>query len=228
MPRKYKEHEIKNYYQFPSSVMQCKIQNRELKCEYPIYDINNGSYCIVVRDAIPKHMTSQLFMECQRDCTLQITNTLFGKPYLQPRVNCVYANSGITRQKYSGTEVPAIPWTDSMRYVRDYVATFGMNPNACLVNGYLTTDHYVDYHRDRELRDGNNTVMTVSLGGSRVFSFMRISDNELSPPIWLHDGDFVMFYGNTNTLYKHSIIKPLYGTDSRPRYSATFRIIDEI
>lgn len=225
MPRKYKEHEIMNLVQFPGGKFMDKIQGKELNYEFPLYDPNTSSYCMIVRDAIPKVSTNLLFAECQRDCTLQITNRVFNNVYLQPRFNCVYANDEIKSQKYSNTEVPAIPWTPLMRELRDYVSTFGMTPNAALVNGYLTKDHYVDYHRDRELKDPNGKVITVSLGGSRVFSFMKIENNELSPPIWLHDGDLCVFWGGTNTYYKHSIIKPLYGTDENPRYSVTFRII---
>lgn len=115
-----------------------------------------------------------------------------------------------------------------VQLIRDFIFnSYGFYANSCLVNGYLTSSHYVDYHRDKDLKDPNDTVITVSLGGSRVFSFMDIQTGQLLPPIWLNNGDPVYFYGGTNTYYKHSIIKPLYGTDERPRYSLTFRNIEQ-
>lgn len=229
MVRTYRKDEILTVYKFPSFTYEEKDRDgisRTLTCEWIIHRPEIGAYCVVIRNAIPKWMTSQLFLECQRDCVLQLKNTVFNNTYLQPRLNCVYSDPKITKQKYSNTEVPTIPWTSLMNDLRNYVARDGFNPNAALVNGYINPDHRVDYHRDRELRDGRDIVATVSLGGSRVFSFIEISNEQLSPPIWLHDGDLVFFYDNTNTHYKHSIIKPLHGTDSRPRYSVTFRVID--
>lgn len=115
-----------------------------------------------------------------------------------------------------------------MKELRDYISRDGFVSNAALVNGFLEKGHYIDYHSDKDLRDGRNIVSTVSLGGSRVFSFKRISDNTLMPPVILNNGDLVYFWGGTNANYKHSILKPVHGTDSSVRYSVTFRLIDVI
>lgn len=229
MPRKYRKDEILTLHNFPSGSYEEKNSDgskRTLIYSWIIHLPEKRSYCMVIRNVIPKWMTAILFTECQRDCVLQIENKLFNNVYLQPRLNCVYSDSNITKQKYSNTEVPTIPWTPMMNNLRNYVSRDGFYPNAALCNGYVEENHRIEYHRDRELRDGRDIVATVSLGGSRVFSFMDIETEELSPPIWLNDGDLVFFYGGTNTYFKHAIIKPLYGTDSSPRYSVTFRIID--
>lgn len=230
MVRTYTREEITTVHKFPTTSYE-EIQEdgskRKLICEWPIYDTQNGCFCVVIRKAIPSILTSQLFEECKRDCILQITNTTF-TTYLQPRLNCVYADYGITKMKYSRTEVPTIPWTPLMERLRNYVSRDGFHSNAALVNGYIKDTHRVDYHEDKDLKDGRDIVATVSLGGSRLFSFFRNIDSFLLPPIWLHDGDLVFFYQNTNKYYKHAIIAPFYGTDSRPRYSVTFRVIDRI
>lgn len=226
MSRHYTKDELLNTHQFPSTSY---IDNygRNLKMEWVIADKVTDSWCVVIRDAIPHDTTIALYNDCVRDCTLQIYNTTY-RTYPQPRLNCVYADPGITKQKYSNTEVPTMPWTPMMQELRDYVNRDGFKANSSLVNGYLDKKHYVDYHQDKELRDGRKIVATVSLGGSRVFSFMRISDETLLPPIHLHNGDLTYFWGGTNDYYKHSILKPVHGTDSRPRYSVTFRAIDII
>lgn len=225
MPRHYTKDELWNCHPFEIS-QYIDNYNRNLKMEWVIADLSTDCWCVVIRNAIPYDATIELYNDCVRDCTLQIYNTTF-KTYPQPRLNCVYSDTGITKQKYSNTEVPTIPWTPIMQELRDYVNRDGFKANAALVNGYIDgKKHYVDYHSDKDLRDGRKIVATVSLGGSRVFSFMRICDEILLPPIHLHNGDLVYFWGNTNEYYKHSILKPVHGTDSRPRYSVTFRTID--
>lgn len=242
MVRSYTRDELYRDYNFHKTTMS-DYSGRVLTMEWVLMDQQFNSWCVVIRDAIPKHICKILYDECVRDCTLQIYNTTY-TTYPQPRLNCVYSDPGITKQKYSKTEVPTIPWTPTMLQLRDYVNRDGFKSNAALVNGYIYSktnpyvdangkvnpnrvDH-VDYHPDRELRDSRNVVATVSLGGSRVFSFMRSSDGELMPPVHLHNGDLVYFWGNTNDYYKHAILKPVHGTDSRPRYSITFRVIDVI
>jgi hypothetical protein len=180
MVRKYKSDEILNLYNFPKNSYEELLLDstkRTLICEWPIYEPEIGSYCVVIRNAIPKELTLPLYEECKRDCTLQIYNKMFNNVYAQPRLNCVYSDDGITKQKYSNTEVPTIPWTPLMNYIRNYVSRDGFNPNACLVNGYIDIKHRVDYHRDRDLRDGREIVATISLGGSRVFFFKKFQMN---------------------------------------------------
>lgn len=239
MPRHYTKEELYWNYNFPSMDYIDEF-GRNLHLEWVLLDKEHNSYCVVIRNAIPNDMCKSLYDECVRDCTLQIYNTTYST-YPQPRLNCVYSDPGITKQKYSGTEVPTIPWSPLMQQLRDYVNRDGFISNAALVNGYIYSKSnpyidkngkitnrvdYVDYHPDRELRDSRNIVATVSLGGSRVFSFMRTEDECLMAPVHLHNGDLVYFWGETNTYYKHSILKPVHGTDSRPRYSVTFRVID--
>lgn len=226
MVRRYTKEELYANYNFPSTTIVDSL-GQSLKMEWVLVDSEHNSWCVVIRNAIPYDRTIELYQDCERDCVLQIYNTTF-KTYAQPRKNCVYSDSNITKQKYSNTEVPTIPWTPSMKKLRDYVNRDGFVSNAALLNGYIEKSHYLDYHPDRELRDSRNVVATVSLGGSRIFSFMRTSDEFLMPPINLHNGDLVFFWGDTNTYYKHSILKPVHGTDSRPRYSVTFRVIDVV
>ena len=227
--RKYTFEELTFPKKYPQFTYKEKCKDgteRELVYDVIINEPSTRSYAVVIRNAIPKNITTALFEECKRDCILQITNRIMTKTYLQPLLNCVYSDPGITKQKYSNTEVPTIPWTPLMRELRDYVARDGFMPNSSLVNGYVLENHYVDYHSDKELRDGRDIVATVSLGGTRIFSFLKIDNKELLPSIWLNNGDLVFFYEGTNTYYKHSILKPGVSDDKSPRYSITFRVID--
>jgi alkylated DNA repair dioxygenase AlkB len=152
---------------------------------------------------------------------------MFGKTMMQPRFSCVFANDGIIGQRYSGQMVPALPWTDLMREMRDQVINDGFNPTACLINGYCDVSHYVSYHRDKNLNDGRNTVATISIGGSRTFAFRRYDNHEMRASTILNSGDIVYFWGRTNEIYEHSILKPKKGELCNVRYSLTFRVIDD-
>lgn len=226
-PRSYTKNEIQTHFKFPTGTY---IENneRELKYEWIINDSDKNCYAIVIRSAIPSTITNELFKECERDCRLQINNTIANKTYPQPRLNCVYSDGDISKMKYSGTQINTIPWSPLMLLVKNYVTRDGFSPNSCLVNGYLNDKHYVDYHRDKDLRDGRNIVATISLGGTRIFSFCEIKTLNLLPPVFLNDGDLVFFYGSTNDYYKHSIIKTPHFKDVKTRYSLTYRIIDKI
>lgn len=195
--------------------------------EWMIREPHRNCYAVILRNELPKDITSALYRDAFNDCNKQYPiRTPRGEVVLQPRFSCVYADDGITKQKYSGQSVPAIPWTPGMKWLRDYITRDNFKPNAALVNGYITPDHNVGWHRDKELRDGRDIVATVSLGGSRRFMFREYGTHDNKVEKYLHDGDVVFFYGATNTVYEHCISKPLVNDDKRPRYSVTFRVID--
>ena len=195
--------------------------------DWLINDSQQNCYAVILRNEIPLETTKILYDDAVRDCSKQYPiRTPAGIMTLQPRFSCVYANDGITKQRYSGQSIPAIPWTQEMKKLRDYVSRDGFNPNSALLNGYLTSDHNVGWHSDKGLRDGRKIVATVSLGGSRRFMFREKSNHSNKVTTYLHNGDLVFFYGSTNDLYDHTITKPLVNDDKSQRYSVTFRVID--
>lgn len=211
------------------STLQPIISKPDQKIEWILNDDTNGWYCCVLREALSFDDTYLLYSVCQRDCINRYPNTLWGKTYLQPRVQCVYSDSSVTGQTYSNQRIQSIPWTPLISRVKTFITRDGFIPNSCLVNGYVDgKNDYVSWHRDKEMRDGRNMVCTVSLGGSRTFVFRKYSDNTVKVKTTLNNSDIVYFWGNTNRDWEHSIPKPLKNEDSNPRYSLTFRTIDEI
>jgi alkylated DNA repair dioxygenase AlkB len=194
--------------------------------EWILCDHTRGVYCMILRNEVPMEYCRMLYEDCYNYCVTQYPITVFGRQTMQPRLNCVFADDGITGMSYSNQRIPAYPWTPYLKWLRDFVNRDGFKSNSCLINGYITPDHTVGFHRDKDLRDGRNMVCTVSIGGSRRFVFREYANHSNKVETYLHNGDVVYFWGNTNELLEHSILKPRKNEDQRPRYSITFRVID--
>lgn len=196
-----------------------------MSAEWIINEPEKNCYAVVYRNAISDDFTNILYNQVAVDCNGVYQAKTRGGIVNQARKICLYADSDITKQSYSGADVPAMPWPESVRILRDYVSRDGFVPNSALVNGYIDPDNYVGFHRDSGLVDGRNIVATVSLGGSRRFVFQNYHDKSIKHTTYLNNGDLVYFYGDTNNVYEHSILKALKSDDRRPRYSITFRVI---
>lgn len=194
----------------------------------------------VFRSAIPKNLCHQMLSTLEEDCIKKYPIQIYGKTNLQARTNCLYANEEISKMEYSNTEIPSIPWKESIEHLRYLISNEEFIPNSCLVNGYIGENDYVGPHRDKGLHDGNNMVCTVSFGGTRRFLYEPY-DGTLphdktkkigltSIETYLHEGDVVYMYGDTNIYFKHSIPKYRKRLDPyvfSPRYSCTFRLIKD-
>lgn len=196
--------------------------------EWLICDKTTNSYCVVFRNVIPIEFCDQLYNDCSLNCTKQHSVSFGGVDVLQHRLTCAFSDDDVTEHSYSGSSIKTIPWTPSIKILRDTVKLKHFVPNSCLVNGYITPDHNVGWHSDKNLCDPLKTVITVSICGSRRFSFREKANHSNKITTYLNNGDVVYFFGNTNLLYEHSILKCLKGdVDSRPRYSLTFRILEK-
>lgn len=198
----------------------------QINCEWLLHDIQNNVYCLIYRNLIPYDFCCELYNDCVNYCNRQYPITVFGISTLQPRYTCVFADPCISFHKYSGQEHPALPWTNATKRLRDFIATPDFAPNACLCNGYVLPEHNVGWHSDKDLKDANQTVVTVSICGSRRFSFREKKNHNNKITTYLHNGDVVYFWGKTNELFDHTILKALKSDDQRPRYSLTFRVLE--
>ncbi|AET42773.1 hypothetical protein EXVG_00124 [Emiliania huxleyi virus 202] len=101
------------------------------------------------------------------------------------------------------------------------------NYNSVLVNWYMTGADYVSLHGDRERGLVQSTpIISVSLGGSRIFHVKKDDTKELVFDKMLNDGDCIIMKGvDFQHKYKHSIPKMVakkYGT-VQPRVNLTIR-----
>ena len=192
-----------------------------------------NSYVVIYRNIVPPQECEILFKILERDCTIRYPITVYGRETIQPRTNCVYSDDGINEMKYSTATIKTIPWNNTVKSLRDSVSHDEFHPDSALINGYLNREDKVGFHRDKFLKDSNNTVCTVSIGGTRRFRFRPYKN--ISCPVqlpdkietYLNNGDIVYMHGNTNIYFEHEI--PSMRINERfefyPRYSVTFRQI---
>lgn len=97
-------------------------------------------------------------------------------------------------------------------------------PDACLVNRYLPGSR-LSLHQDRNERDFDAPIVSVSLGMSATFLFGWMSRSDRAARVPLHHGDVVV-WGGTDRLRYHGIL-PLKGPPhpvlGEQRINFTFR-----
>ena len=201
-----------------------------MSLEYIINLPEINCFVIIYRNVIK---TEEIFKVLERDCIVRHPITIFGKKLIQPRTNCLYANENIKEMKYSTATIQALPFPKVIEELKNTISISGFAPDSCLINGYLSELDNVGLHRDKNLKDGNDIVCTVSIGYSRKFRYVPYK--KISCPIELksyetilNNGDILYMYGATNTYFQHEILK--YNKkdpyEFGPRYSATFRKIN--
>lgn len=197
--------------------------------EYLINIPEKECYVLIYRNAISTDLCERLLNVLKVDCIHRYPNKVFGRITEQPRCNCLYADDDITQMDYSNSAVPSMKWNSEMLELKRLISSDNFNPNSCLVNGYITNIDMVGAHKDKNLLDGNNTVCTVSLGGTRLFRFKQCDTKDVIET-YLNQGDVVYMYGKTNEYFTHEIPKYRKTIDKyefKPRYSCTFRTIKQ-
>lgn len=199
--------------------------------DYIINRPDIGCFVQIFRGGVPKEIADDMLILLKDECTTRYSITVYGNTTMQPRTNVLYADDNISYMHYSTVDMPAKLWNPQMDYLRNFVSQGDFHPNSCLVNGYIEPKDRVGLHRDKEM-EGNNTVCTVSFGGTRRFVFKPYKKSPIVDQLDVHDvelyhGDIVYMYGNTNIHYEHEIPAPRVKDtfDKSPRYSATFRQI---
>lgn len=127
----------------------------------------------------------------------------------------------LPREQGGSADLPAVPLIRQMLPFLEQNA--GHQLNSCLINFYRSGADYLGPHRDPKTSRGRNNVATVSVGGSRLFEFERISDKNVKVPVILHNGDMMIMTRHVHELWRHGVPK-MPGTE--PRASLTFRYVD--
>ena len=103
--------------------------------------------------------------------------------------------------------------------------TMNTNYDSALLNEYETGKEYIASHADREALGSNNSVLGISLGGTRDFHF---NPSEKAPPLAkkiktkINHGDIMLMSGLVQEYYTHSLPKR---AKAEYRVSITFRSI---
>lgn len=129
------------------------------------------------------------------------------------------------RHSYTVTE--SHTWTDPVVAVRDKIANeYGIYARYAQLNMYRTGRDSISWHSDREVHPDDH-VVSLSLGGSRVFQFRpKPSAGKKHPPVAFtmtldHNTLVIMDRDAASTYYQHQI--PKTSEPRPPRISITFR-----
>lgn len=149
--------------------------------------------------------------------------TVYGKPYLQPRLSAWY---GDCAYRYSGIRLEPEPLspllTDLKRRVEDLTAS---EFNSVLLNYYRDHNDSMGMHADDERELGPQPVIaSLSLGATRQFRLKHRHDRE-RPTINLPlpSGSLLLMRGETQRYWKHGIARQRAACGAR--LNLTFRKI---
>lgn len=150
---------------------------------------------------------------------------VWGRKYQQPRLIAWYGDLGAS-YTYSGITLVPLPWSVTLREVRERVESFlGAKFNSVLANYYRDNKDSMGFHRDNEPELGAQPVIaSVSLGEERPF-IMRHKIKKNLNPVELHlaSGSLLLMQGSTQQFWEHGIPKEPHPCG--PRVNLTFRRI---
>ncbi|RZC34506.1 alpha-ketoglutarate-dependent dioxygenase alkB -like 2-like, partial [Asbolus verrucosus] len=123
---------------------------------------------------LPKTLASELLKQLE-DTVEYLDGDLskvkvFGKWHQIPRQQVAYEDDGMV-YRFSGNTIPAKPWTQLLRSVRDLIKNvIGFDYNFVLINRYRNGKDHIGEHKDNEVElDKNTPIASLSLGQQRVF-----------------------------------------------------------
>ncbi|XP_074640178.1 DNA oxidative demethylase ALKBH2-like [Tubulanus polymorphus] len=189
----------------------------------------NCDYCIL----FSKQEADELFQKCEDEIeyyTGDLTQVkVYGKWHNIPRKQVAYGESGL-RYTFSGTTVPAKPWTKLVDRIREKISLVtGHHFNFVLINRYKDGNDHMGEHRDDEKElDPKSPIASLSLGQHRDFVFKHCDSRgknlsrKIDPvKIELEHGSLLLMNHPTNVHWYHSL--PIRKKALCPRINMTFR-----
>ncbi|XP_075219835.1 DNA oxidative demethylase ALKBH2-like [Lycorma delicatula] len=157
------------------------------------------------------------------------TVKVFGKWHPIPRQQVAFGDEGL-KYKYSGNAIPALPWPDSVKQLRNtLMEVTGHYYNFVLVNKYRDGNDCMGEHRDDELElDPDTPIASLSFGETRDFvlkchqkSFTSYRAKCKTHILPLGHGDLLLMNNPSNKYWTHCI--PRRKNITRVRINLTFR-----
>ena len=185
------------------------------------------SYAVIFENKVSNAIFSILESEIEYFTGDLAKVKVFGKIYPIPRQQSAYGDSGI-KYKYSGTTVPALPWTNSLMELRNVVEKLaGVRYNFVLVNRYKDGDDKMGDHKDDEKElDKDVPIASLTFGAERDFIFKHEKKKENlvdDVKIVLKNGMLLLMHHPTNSYWYHGL--PPRKKCFQPRINLTFRKI---
>jgi alkylated DNA repair dioxygenase AlkB len=149
--------------------------------------------------------------------------TVYGKPYLQPRLSAWY---GDLAYSYSGIRLEPLPWTPTLLNIKRQVEALVEHEfNSVLLNYYRDQNDGMGMHSDDERELGlQPAIASLSLGEARSFLLKHKSRKDLKTvKLALAAGSLLLMQGETQRYWRHGINKQRQPCG--PRINLTFRSI---
>lgn len=147
--------------------------------------------------------------------------TVYGKPYLQPRLSAWY---GDLSYRYSGIRLEPLPWSPLLLEVKAGVETLtGQDYNSVLLNYYRDGNDGMGMHSDDEPELGPRpAIASLNLGETRDFILRHRHRKDLDTlKLPLPAGSLLLMRGDTQRNWRHGIRK--LRRPCGPRLNLTFR-----
>ena len=149
--------------------------------------------------------------------------TVYGKPYLQPRL-CAW--HGDLSYSYSGIRLEPQPWTTTLLAIKARVEALScIQFNSVLLNYYRDQNDSMGMHSDDERELGRQpAIASPSLGEERTFLLKHKTRKDLKTvKMVLPPGSLLLMQGDTQRYWRHGINKER--KPCGPRLNLTFRSI---
>lgn len=133
--------------------------------------------------------------------------TVYGKPYLQPRLSAWHGDLGYS---YSGIRLEPLPWTTVLQRLRRRLEKLtGQEFNSVLLNYYRDENDSMGMHSDDERELGEQpAIASLSLGETRDFVLKHRSRKDLKTvKLPLAAGSLLLMQGDTQQYWRHGINK---------------------
>jgi alkylated DNA repair dioxygenase AlkB len=131
--------------------------------------------------------------------------TVYGKPYLQPRLSAWYGDHAY---RYSGIRLAPGPWTPPLLRLRQRVeALTGYRFNSVLLNLYRDGNDAMGMHSDDERELGPRpAIASLSFGATRDFVMRHRYRKDIETlKLPLASGSLLLMGGETQKFWRHGI-----------------------
>ena len=131
--------------------------------------------------------------------------TVYGRPYLQPRLSAWYGDHSYA---YSGIRLEPEPWTPTLLDLRQRVeALTGSRFNSVLLNLYRDGNDAMGMHSDDERELGPRpAIASLSFGATRDFVMRHRYRRDLATlKLPLASGSLLLMGGETQKYWRHGI-----------------------
>jgi alkylated DNA repair dioxygenase AlkB len=184
------------------------------------FELRDGGILLFDAAFLPPDLAQQYFVELRDTSAWEQKAAIFG--CLQPRLTASYGDEGITYH-YSGTENKALPWTSTLREIKNKIEAVQGKYNYCLLNRYRSGADSVGLHADNEPGMGN-VIGSLSLGATRIFR-IRHNKSKETRTLPVGNGALIIMAGTMQQHWKHEVPK----TEGHvgERINLTFRWIEK-